>query len=765
MRMPAKYGLTFAFTGLILVFAILLILSSSLTSRSVLMRHARIIMENIASYTIDKSQSYLEPARKAASLTRSLSQSGIVNSTKAASMAAYFTQQLALNAQFSGIYFGSVDGGFTMVSRYNALAKDGLFTKFIRFPGGQRKVEKIYTSPEGFLQRREIDPTDTYDPRTRPWFTQAREADALVWTKPYIFFTSQKPGITTASPVYLGSKFMGVVGVDIEIDELSNFISRLHVSEHGRAFILSRHGSLIAYPDMDKLRHVKQGEKVRLTRITELDDPVAREAFHSLNLPEGQLRLDGPVFTSFELNGEQYNAMFAPFSDPQWPWIIGIYMPEDDYLGAIKTNRANNILIAMVAVAIAFFIGLVVARKLNTAREMAEAAAQAKSSFLARMSHEIRTPMNAILGAGELLTETRLDGEQQQLITILRNAGEHLRELVRDVLDLSRFEAGKFRLFEIGFNLAATVDKTCEVFSLEARGKGLALTWTMDDAVPACLIGDPTALNQILVNLLSNALKFTRSGTIALSVKLARRFQEAGAERVVLEFAVADTGIGIPEAQQEAIFGNFTQADDSTSRQYGGTGLGLAISRNLSAAMGGEIHVQSRPGIGSTFTFTARFTVNPSPESCRDLPELAAGKPGASPAPGRILLVEDDERNRLLFALFLKDIPHRLDTAENAEQALSMHGENPYDLILMDIEMPGMDGYQATEAIRAREREQGLRPAPILAVTAHALAESERRCRESGCNGYLPKPLTKAMLRRAVAEYLGPGLDPEPTVK
>ncbi|WP_419786589.1 ATP-binding protein [Pseudodesulfovibrio sp.] len=760
MRIPAKYGLTFAFTGLILVFAILLIVSSSLTSRSVLERHARTIMENIASYTIDKSQGYLEPARKAASLTRSLSQSGVVNSDRTASMAAYFTQQLALNPQFSGIYYGSANGDFTMVSRYNALSPDGLFTKFIRIRNGKRQVEKVYTSAEGFLLRREEDPTDTYDPRTRPWFTEAHATRELIWTRPYIFFTSQKPGITTASPVSLGSGFKGVVGVDIEIDELSNFISRLHVSEHGRAFILSRDGSIIAYPVLKQLRHAQDGEKARLTRISELDDPVAKEAYRSLHMEEGHLTLTSPVFTSFSLGGEQYNAMFAPFSDSQWPWIIGIYMPENDYLGAIKSNRTNNILIAMVAVTLAFFIGLVVARKLNTARETAETATQAKSDFLARMSHEIRTPMNAILGASELLAETRLSSDQQQLITLLRNSGEHLRELVRDVLDLSRFEAGQFRLFMVGFNPAEMAQKTCDVFSLEARDKGLELTCNVQDSVPPCLFGDPTALTQVLVNLLSNALKFTRTGSIYLTVKTVSRAHDAGAERVDLEFAVADTGIGIPASQQEAIFGNFTQADDSTSRQYGGTGLGLAICRSLVRAMGGDIRVQSAPGQGATFSFTIRFTISPDPEACKD-PNLPEGPQETHlPASGRILLVEDDERNRLLFSIFLKDMPHRLETAENGQQALTMHAEQPYDLILMDIEMSGMDGYQTTEAIRAREREAGLPPTPILAVTAHALAESERRCRQSGCNGYLPKPLTKTMLRQAVAEYLGDGSGP-----
>lgn len=760
MRIPPRYGLIFGFSGLILVFTMVLIVSSSLTTRKVLSHHAHIIMENIASYTIDKSQSYLEPARKAASLTRRLSQSGIVSSKKTNTMAAYFNELLTLNIQFSGIYFGSTDGEFTMVSRYNQMTDNGFFTKLIRFSGKDRTVEKVYTDHTGHLLRREFDPVDDYDPRKRPWFIKAHMEKGLIWTKPYIFFTSQKPGITTASPVFRGQEFLGVVGVDIEIDELSTFISKLHVSEHGRAFILSQHGTLIAYPDVNKIRQTDGTDKTRLTRITELDDPVAREAFLSLGLPHDQLYLDKPVFTSFTMDGERYNAMFAPFSDSQWPWVICIYMPEDDYLGAIKANRTLNILIAMVAVAIAFAIGLVVARKLNSAKEMAETADMAKSHFLARMSHEIRTPMNAILGAGELLAETPLNGDQKRFVAILQNAGEHLRELVSDVLDLSRFEAGEFRLFHTPFNLHTTVEKTCEVFTLESMDKAIRLECSIAENVPQQLLGDPTALKQVLVNLLGNAMKFTKEGSITLSVQALSVDQD----EVVLEFVVADTGIGIPEGMQETIFERFTQADGSSSRQYGGTGLGLAISRNLVAAMGGEIHAESRPGQGSTFTFTIRLAIDPNPETETGPQQIVIRDQAGTSRIKSILLVEDDERNRMLFTMFLKDIPHTLDTAESGEQALAMHTGSPYDLILMDIEMPGMDGYQTTAAIRSWEKESETPATPIIAVTAHALIEAKLRCKECGCTGYLPKPVTKTMLRRTVEEYLGTSLDPDGTI-
>jgi signal transduction histidine kinase/CheY-like chemotaxis protein len=761
MRIPSRFALTFGFAGLIVVFASLIILSSSLTSRSVLQRHARTIMENIASYTIDKAQNHLIPARKAARLTRGLSRNNIVSSKNIGSMVAYFYEQLYLHPQFSGIYFGSTTGEFIMASRYNQFELGRYYTKIIRIDGGQRSVEQIYKSSAGTLIRRQFDPTDSYDPRTRPWYDRASRSNALAWTDPYIFYTSKKPGITTANPVYDGSgRFLGVIGVDIGIEELSTFISKLNVSEHGRAFIMSQTGDIIAYPEMDKLRQKESAGKIRLTRIIELDDPVAREAFLSLGRPYENMHLDAPTFTTFSLDGEKYHAMFAPFSEAEWPWVIGIYMPEDDYLGTIKSNRNMNIFIALVAVIIALIIGLIVASKLYRAREMAESAAQAKSQFLARMSHEIRTPMNAMLGAGELLAETQLNGDQRRYVTIYQSAGEHLRDLVRDVLDLSRFESGRFTLEETAFNLRSTIEKAYSVFILAARDKGLDLDCAVAPEVPDHLAGDPTALRQILVNLLGNAIKFSDRGSVSLAVRLlATGRGGSGREIVTLEFTVTDTGIGIPADKLESVFERFSQADGSTSRKYGGTGLGLAICRNLVRAMGGDITITSELGAGTTLTFTIHLTLAPEQSTGTESAEGDLGTDTGTERK-RILLVEDDERNRLLFTLFLKDIPHTLDTAESGEDALRKHFAAPYDLILMDIEMAGMDGYQTTRAIRDREARADTGPTPIVAVTAHALTEAEEKSRIHGCTGFLAKPVAKAGLRKTVARYLGISIDP-----
>ncbi|MGL1864230.1 MAG: ATP-binding protein [Pseudodesulfovibrio sp.] len=765
MRIPARFGLIFGFTGLIVVFATLIILSSSWTSRSALSKHARTIMENIASYTIDKSISHLEPARNAAKLTLGLSKNDIVDGNQANTMAAYLYEQLYLYPQFSALLFGTASGDFIMASRYNKLEEGGYFTKIIHTKGGKRTVQQVYKSSTGHLIRHQQDPTDKYDPRTRPWFKEAKRANKLIWTDPYIFYTNQKPGITAASPVHdnLGN-FLGVVGVDIGIDRLSTFVSQLKIGTHGRAFIMSQSGDIIAYPDAEKILKTGPNGKPRLTKIIELDDPVTKEAFLSLGLPYDKLYLSESKFTTFEVDGKKYNAMFTPFAANQWPWIIGIYMPEDDYLGSIKENRTINILIAVVAVFIALIIGLIVARKLNMARMTAEIADTAKSQFLARMSHEIRTPMNAILGAGELLSETQLTGTQKRYVSIYRSAGEHLRDLISAVLDISKIEAGKLKLETIPFNLHTLIANTCEVFSLEAQDKAIIINCSITTGTPEHLMGDPTALKQVLVNLIGNAIKFTPSGSITVTADaIARRSSSSVPDWVTIEFSVTDTGIGIAPEKQAAVFEKFTQADGSTSRKYGGSGLGLSISRSLVTLMGGEMTLTSETGHGSTFAFTGLFPLDAHFGAAVEVKDPASHVKPSLGGPRRILLVEDDERNRLLFTMFLKDIPHTLDTAISGEEALTKHFNDPYDLILMDIEMPGMDGYETTEAIRERERHEKWDVTPIIAVTAHALKEAEDKSRESGCTGYLAKPVTKANLRSTIEEYLGVSLDQKST--
>lgn len=544
------------------------------------------------------------------------------------------------------------------------------------------------------------------------------------------------------------------------------------------------------------------------------------------------------------------------------------------------------------------------------AKEEAETANQAKSAFLATMSHEIRTPLNVIIGTADLLTETSLTQTQRAYMRIAQNAGHTLLMLINDILDFSKIEAGRITLESTTIDLEVLVSDVCEVLAVSAHQKGVELCYSIAADVPPFLRGDPTRLRQILVNLIGNAVKFTNQGEIVVEVQSVERERQKAESpegpvfsqhrtsntelQTLLQFSVRDTGIGIPLAQQQVIFDSFTQADSSTTRHFGGTGLGLTIVKRLVSLFGGEVWVDSQPGQGSTFSFTARFTVaiplvippylgttltnrtvlvldaNPTARSTigavlrqagatvveaatsaegivtlqrapargtevalvliacelldedgftvacalKDDPAFSALKIAmlarvgnldnltrsqalgfpvvikptrrsqllevvihtltnsgmqnapvietlTSPQPLpvtnsqllRVLLVEDDPHNRLLFQAYLAPGCSLLDVAENGKIAVAKFTTGAYDVVLMDIHMPEMDGFTATETIRAWEREHDHRETPILALTASAFDEDRQRIEGVGFTGYLPKPITKAALLAMLSTY------------
>ena len=520
-------------------------------------------------------------------------------------------------------------------------------------------------------------------------------------------------------------------------------------------------------------------------------------------------------------------------------------------------------------------------QQLEEARRLADAASRAKSDFLATMSHEIRTPMNAILGMAELLEETGLTSEQRDYLRVCRSSGENLLQIIDDILDISRVEAGQMKLHNISFNPRLIAREAGEVIRFRAQGKGLSQIVFVDGMVPVWCMGDPARIRQILINFLGNAVKFTDQGCIALLVS-ARPLDGAGQ---TVTFRVVDTGIGISEEHQKAIFEPFQQVDASSTRRHGGTGLGLAICQRLARLMDGTVEVRSRVGQGSVFSLSVPLADGVAPEpsapserslagrhvlvkhnhpigglyieemlqelgvlvrSCgtervleacfrqekpersvdaliihhhredlvdiaadlaglkhspagtrlpvlvcgrcddRDLPRLLKGfgaaflpepmdrdalarelerliSPSTAPADGpapaeaptvalRILLAEDAEENAMIIESYLAGTPHHLDIAVNGVQAVAMFQEDHYDLVLMDMQMPVLNGYEATQRIRAWERKQRRRPCPILALTAYAMSGDTEKSLAAGCDGHLTKPIRKITLLKTIRD-------------
>jgi len=657
MKLSLRMVLLIGVIGIQLLTVSGILLSSYLTTQDALLGHAKQLMLEVSNHVVDQSEQFLEPARITADLTRRLARSDVSAASDLHAMERLFFEELSLYPWFSGIYFGDVEGNFVFVKREQSTDDDTAFvTKIIYSPKGVRHVELIKrTKNFDELQRRE-DPADKFDPRTRPWFKLAVKRRELMWTDPYIFFTSQQPGISATIPSFNAdeSEVQGAIGVDIEIGQLSSFLGNLNIGKAGSAFILNRNGDIIAHPQPDRITLAKtdSSKGPRFATIAEMDDPIARAAFSALGLAADNIMIDSPVVQPFEFDGRRYLSVFTPFFSNNWPWTMVIYVPEDDYLGLLNEQTRLNLYLGM---AVAFFgciltilIWHTIARPMRQLSADAEAVTggnfeiepqttsiysevnaagdafrkmviglrehehenlrlrrlqtrmmdnmrqSAVGHFASAVSHELNNPLAAVLTNLQIVS--RVVGRAETPPT----------QRLLDAIDGARGQAerageiirGLREMVEAGEaqrteeNVNQMLREAVELVREDENMANAQCVFDLASDLPVVIM-NRVQVQQVVLNLVRNAIE-AMADDVAPTIRISSSAPDADS----VEIAIEDSGPGISSEVSEQLF------QPMVTTKPTGMGIGLSICRTIVESHGGRMTVSRGAGGGARFSFT-----------------------------------------------------------------------------------------------------------------------------------------------------------------